>query len=452
MKRRNATAVALWLGAAASFVPRESTAQDVHGGEDMAVTTAGHAMWTADLGAGWRALGMAQAFPAITIGAPGEPRSPLHETEGYVTQAAIMADIASPGSRWVLRTTLNFEGLTQEDGELTFGGWGEGFIDRRHPHTLLHELVLSLNDRGPRGGLSLSAGKGFAPFGTDDPMGRPALKYPTNHHLSQVLERWLVAGAILRDGWSVEAAVFGGSEPDGPYDFSNIESFGDSWSGRVAKRWGGMASGPRWEMSASAAGVEEEVESIAERTYLWNAALRHEGDVRGMPLYALLEASASDPERRAGDFSVLAEGQIVAGGHRPYLRLEYANRPEFPREAGTAGDGFFRYEHHAEPVGATLWWIATAGYGFDARDLPIALRPFADVQYHAVRGKRGGIDPDELFGGRSFWSLSFGVRIYLGGEPMRMGAYGILDPMLAGHSADGMEMHPGSVGSAGGEP
>src|SRR5690606_20685985 len=146
-------------------------------------------------------------------------------------------NIESPGSRLAMRTTLNFEAITQEDGELTFGAWGEGFIDRRHPHTLLHELMLSLNVwDAAAGSASISAGKGFAPFGTDDPMSRPGLKYPTNHHLSQILERWTVNGAYRRGGWSFEAGVFGGTEPDGPYDLSNIESFGDSWAARLTYR------------------------------------------------------------------------------------------------------------------------------------------------------------------------------------------------------------------------
>jgi len=67
------------------------------------------------------------------------------------------------------------------------------------------------------GALSLSAGKGFAPYGTCDPMARPGLKYPTNHHLSQVLERWTANASWLRGGWSLEAGLFGGQEPEGVY-------------------------------------------------------------------------------------------------------------------------------------------------------------------------------------------------------------------------------------------
>jgi hypothetical protein len=46
-----------------------------------------------------------------------------------------MTNMEGPGSRLVLRTTLDFEAVTQEDGDLTFDGWGEGFIDKRRPQT-----------------------------------------------------------------------------------------------------------------------------------------------------------------------------------------------------------------------------------------------------------------------------------------------------------------------------
>ena len=85
------------------------------------------------------------------------------------------------------------------EGELAPGMWGEGFVDRRHPHTYLHELVLAADDLlGAADGatrISLSAGKGFAPFGTDDPMVRPFLRYPVNHHLAQILERAVAIAA-----------------------------------------------------------------------------------------------------------------------------------------------------------------------------------------------------------------------------------------------------------------
>jgi hypothetical protein len=343
-----------------------------------------------------------------------------------------MANLESPGQRLVLRTTLNFEGVTQEDGELTFGGWGEGYIDKRHPHTLLHELMLSLNAWGSAGSaLSLSAGKGFAPYGTDDPMARPGLKYPTNHHLSQILERWTVNAMWVARGWSVEAGVFGGAEPTGPYDLSNIESFGDSWSARVMRRWGGGSPFlPQWEASLSYGSVTEDEGTAAETTRLWNAALRYDGQLGEGRLYALVEGSQSDPERHDGYFSLLTEARYERAGHQPYVRVEYATRPEYERTAGPGEEGFFRYGgDHPEPIGATRWLITTFAYAREVSGYPWSARPFVELQHHRVRSERGGFTARQIFGVDSFWAVSLGVRLYIGGGPMRMGRYGVLDAM-----------------------
>lgn len=393
-----------------------------------------HEMPMLNLGGGWMAIGMAQAFPTFTMALPSDDGTPLGETGFYLTQPAIMMNIESPGSRVVLRTTLNFEGITQPNGELTFGGWGEGFIDKRHPHTLLHEFMLSGNFFRGENSFSISLGKGFAPFGTDDPMSRPPVKYPTNHHLSQVLERWTVNGVAQVGPWSVEAGVFGGAEPTSAYDFSNIETFADSWSARVTRRFGAEDMGA-WpgELSVSHAYIVEEHHEELASTRLYNVAFRHEDTHGAMRMYGLAEASRSEPEHGEGFFSMLAEGSLAFGPHKPYGRIEYATRPEYERigEPGTAD--FFRYHHDDEPVGATRWLILTGGYGFTAVGKTTSFRPYVEAQYNRVRGERGAIDPVLLFGRTSFWSISLGGRIFLGGEAMRMGMYGILDPMTRMH-------------------
>ncbi|MDB4950024.1 MAG: hypothetical protein JWM27_2673, partial [Gemmatimonadetes bacterium] len=397
-------------------------------------------MQSVALGGGWTVMGMAQAIPLYTVGAPGRTGSPLRRDGAYLTQPAVMVNVQGPGARVVLRTTLNFEALTQPGGELTFGGWGEGFIDKRHPHTLLHEAMLSANawKAGP-GALSISAGKGFAPFGTDDPMSRPVAKYPTNHHLSQLLERWTLNAAWALPGWTLEAGLFAGAEPTGPYDLGNWRGFGDSWSARVTRSLGAGVAGATapWELSASAASLRERHAGGAERDRLLNAAVRHQRAYGFGGLYALGEASWRRPRGGDGWWAALGETEVHTGRHQPYYRVELSTRPEYARRAAD-GDGFFRYDESTEPVGATRWLINTVGYRHDLARGGVAAAPFVEAQHSRVWAERGAADPRALFGAASFWSLSAGVRVLLGGGPMRMGSYGVRDDMTNMHR--GMEM------------
>lgn len=436
---------ALAVGASSTTL----SAQHEMGASADGATGTAKPMWMQSLGGGWHVMGMAQAFPVVSTTLSADEGTALDATEVYLTQPALMFNVESPDSRVVLRTTLNFEGLTQEDGELTFGGWGEGFLDKRHPHTLLHELMLSVNVWDAGGGaLSLSAGKGFAPYGTDDPMARPAVKYPTNHHLSQILERWTLNGVYVNGPWSLEAGLFGGAEPTGPYDFSNIESFGDSWSARLARRFGGQGPMAPWELSASYGRVSEEHDDVKEVTGLFNAALRHEQVYGFGALYTLLEASKSEPEGDDGFFSFVAEAQLTRGSHQPYYRIEYATRPEYERAGEPGTDDFFRYDHDAHAIGSTRWLINILGYGYQLTGYPVSARPFVELQYSRVSEEDGGISPLELFGKDDFWGVTAGFRVFLGGDPMRMGAYGVLDAMtsMMDHGTEmpsGEDMHTG---------
>lgn len=396
-----------------------------------------HEMWMQPLGGGWTVAGMAQAIPSVTGDDPFGPTSAPRMWEPYLTQPVVMADLLSPGSRFVLRVTFDFEGLTQRNGEITYGAWGEGFVDSRHPHTLLHELMISANVwSAPGGALSLSAGKGFVPYGTDDPMSRPAVKYPTNHHLSQILERWTLNAQYLTDfGTSIEAGIFGGAEPTGPYDMSNIDSFGDSWAVRAAQRFGtGFGSAAPWEISASFARVRGDEHSAVRSTDLSNLALRYQESHDFGDVYALVEASRSRPEGNDGFHSFLGElrlGLGDGGRHQPYYRVESATRPEYERDDVAGNSGFFRYDHDAAPIGATHWLINTIGYGYEASGLPVSVRPYIELQHNSVRRERGPVGPYSLYGAQGFWGVSAGVRFFFGGGPMRMGSYGMLDPMVA---------------------
>src|SRR3954466_4186778 len=98
----------------------------------------------------------AQAIGVVTRESPAVRGATL--TEGYLSQPMLMAELSALNGEIALKATLNFEGVTLKRGELNAGIWGEGYVDRRHPHTYLHELVLTAaHDLGP---VSLSAAGG----------------------------------------------------------------------------------------------------------------------------------------------------------------------------------------------------------------------------------------------------------------------------------------------------
>ncbi|HEV7839195.1 MAG TPA: hypothetical protein VGO75_14090, partial [Gemmatimonadaceae bacterium] len=171
-------------------------------------------------------------------------------TEGYLTQPLLMAMASVWNDRLQIKGTLDLEGVTMKRGELNAGILGEGYIDRRHPHTYLHELVLTGQRNFDHNGASVTLGKGFAPFGTDDPMARPFEKYPINHHLAQILERAVAIGAVRTRRVILEAGLFNGDEPEGAGDVPNRSRYWDSWSGRVT-----FLPFPQGELQASYARV-----------------------------------------------------------------------------------------------------------------------------------------------------------------------------------------------------
>jgi len=402
------------------------------------VTPASAQMASVELGAGWRVDAMAQAFPIHTSGGGGFEHGAYGVGEFYLTQAAAMIRVSDADGRWSLRVTPNFEAFTIEEGEITPGAWGEGFLDKRHPHTVLHEAMVSWAS-GDRA-LSFSLGKGFAPYGTPDPMSRPGSKYPTNHHLSQILERWVVSGAWKPGRWSLEAGVFGGAEPTGPHDLSNITSFGDSWSARVGYEltenlratvsYGSVLEPP--EPTNPVPGVPPEPQGAHPRgrSRLVNLALLQELRTDAGRLEWLLEASGESHTGSTARFwAVLGELRLDTGSRLPYLRVEYASRPEFARFGAPGTEEFYRYGLDDEAIGGNRWLIGTVGYGHRVRSGQLQLRPFVELQGVHIGEGWGGFPPEEVYGAAGGWVFTTGFRIYLGGDPMPMGSYGVLDPM-----------------------
>ena len=377
-----------------------------------------------------RAIGVhASAIALVTSAAPGFAGRRL--TEGYLTQPSLMVHYRSSTGRVTASATINLEHFTLQRGELNAGIWGEGYIDRRHPHTVTHEAMLTFS---PIAGTpsrvtpALSVGKGFVPFGSDDPMSRPFVKFPVNHHLSQLLERAQVIAAVASRNVVVEATLFNGDEPQATSDFVNLSRFADSWAVR-ATAWLGQAL----EISASHARVTspEVPDGSGLDQSKWNVAARAEWDVsRRAHVYGLAEFSRTrdyDADRPAlGVHSVLAESSVSRDGFaRLGVRLERTQRLEEERLADPFRSPRPHYEAHQ--LGTTRWDAATANVTLLHHRL---LRPFVEVSHMRAKALPGPsfFEPALFYGSSRMWSLSIGAMVGFG-QPRRMGRYG---PALRG--------------------
>ena len=347
-------------------------------------------------------------------------------SEARLVQPVLMLQAGALGN-WVrLDAMTDFEGWTMRNGELTTGAYGEGYYDRRHPHTYVHELMLTLpdllRDLDAPGRLALAAGKGFAPFGTDDPMSRPALLYPVNHHLSQVLERAVVVGAVrtARDRVTLEGGLFNGDEPERPAQWPNWSRFGDSWSVRLTVA---PATGLEWQGSRAHVHSPEHRPGAGTDAEKWSTSLRWERS----PGYGLLEwAQTSEAGGLYVFHTLLAEGAWRVRRHRPYVRLERTERPE---EQRVSDDAFRSVRPLSDNsiLGITRWTIGTVGYGYVAPTAGgrLTLQPTIEAIIARVARVGGGLfDPAVFYGRTTFSSFSFGVRIDWGMVGHRMGHYG----------------------------
>jgi len=336
---------------------------------------------------------------------------------------------------WRLQITLNGEGVTLANGELAPGVAGEGFMDRRHPHTYVHELMVTGADllRPVTADIraSISAGKGFVPFGTDDPMSRPPLRFPVNHHLAQILERAVAIASVGAGPVQLEGALFNGDEPERPSQAPNWERFGDSWALRLTAA---PLSGLELQGSRAHVHSPEHRAGSGPDQEKWSASARWER--RGG--YALVEWARTTEANGFFEFtSVLAEGQWRRGPHRVYGRLERTDRAEEERTA----DPFRSVRPHLDDalLGITRWTVATLGYGLRLPLGVLALdaEPIVEGSAGRVRETTGSLfDPAGFYGRDTFWSVTVAVRIARGLRGHRMGRYGVFPdtpPAAAGH-------------------
>jgi hypothetical protein len=344
-------------------------------------------------------------------------------TEGYLTQPAIMADaVFGP---FEFNGMLNFEGLTLQRGELNAGVWGEGYVDRRHPHTYLHETMLTYQTGLFGGRVSLSAGRGFAPFGSDDPMVRHFVKYPSNHHLAQILERLVVSGAVRRGPVILEAGLFNGTEPVNPEDFGDVANFGNSWSARVTVL-------PRsWlELQGSIAEVRSPENQFGDGLDhgMWHLSARSEQNFGNTQTYFLIETGKTTEERGAAEFffyeTLLAETAVRRGAWQLAARFERSVRPEEERQLNL----FRSVRPHSDNsiLGTTRWISGGLQLSREVSARNLTLRPFVEVfKLHAKAVEEFAVlPPENVFGSRDMWSFSVGIRSTIGTWHERMGRYG----------------------------
>jgi hypothetical protein len=351
---------------------------------------------------------------------------------GTLTELKLVQPVATLywelwGGRAALQGTLNLEGATMPGGELAPGAFGEGWNDRRHPHTYAHELMVVLTDafRAPAGlNWSLAVGKGFVPFGTDDPMHRPPLRYPVNHHWSQILERWVTALGLASGPLVLEGALFNGDEPEYPAQWPRFRGrFADSWSVRARYR---PFAGAEIGLSRARVGSPEHRPGAGPDHFKWNASASLARKAPHGRIAALAEWARNSELGGLFAFeSGLLEAEWAGRRSRAYVRLERTERPEELRTT----DLFRSQRPHLEDaiIGITRWSLLTLGYGHRRSvGRGFSAAPVMEVTYARVRSVGGGLFVPELVYGRNDgWTVAVGLRLAGGSGIGRMGRYGV---------------------------
>ena len=369
-------------------------------------------------------------------------------TELLLTQPMAMWRGARLGGALQFAAMLNAERWTMPDGEPVAGIWGEGFIDRRHPHTVVHEVMLAAERRIRGARVSLAAGKGVVPFGTDDPMVRPFTKYPANHHFSQVLERIQLVSAIrVTSHVALEGGVVNGDEPAGPTAQPSWRRFADSRAARLT-----LWPVPKLEVQGSTAFVRspEFVTGVGFDQHKVSASARWT-PMGGALRYVLVEWARTGESYRDRDIIAygtgLAEVVTMRGRWSAAIRIERTSRPEEERlieQFRTA-----RPPTDFTVKGVTRWHLAT---GQLAATLPPAARIHGTVFVEATRARSTPLltpvllDPSDVIGANSAWHLSIGVRIGAGLMAARVGRYGAAAGGPSTHGVRGGHLHDRALG------
>jgi hypothetical protein len=347
--------------------------------------------------------------------------------EGYLTQPMLHGHALALRGTLGIEGMLDFEGATLKRGELAPGAWGEGYVDRRHPHTWLHELVATVATPAYRDvTISVAGGKGFAPFGSDDPMVRPLERFPVNHHLAQILERAVVIGAVRWRPVTFEAGWFNGDEPESPTDAPNASNFADSWARRVTLR---PLAGLELQVSDAFVRSPESPTGHGSDHRQRSGSIRIEQATRFGDAYALAEWAGTDVSKGGHLYAhlntALFEGSLTRGDWRVAARYERSLRPEEERLADAFRTPYPTAE--VQILGRTQFDIGTLALSRRWRAFGLDVEPFAElslVHPHAVAVPAAFV-PEAFYGRGHINVLSFGTRLAAGMPHRRAGRYGV---------------------------
>ena len=343
-------------------------------------------------------------------------------TEFRLVQPVVTGEVSWPRYGLTSILTLNFEAITLENGELALGNWGEGFVDRRHPHTTVHELMITWASPEHRTWqLGAGAGKGFATFGTDDPMSRPVVRYPVNHHLAQILQRAVLLGQVRWNRVLLEGSLFNGDEPEEPDQWPNLERFADSWAIRATLTpWDGIEA----QVSHALVVSPEHREGAGLDHRQWSASVRLDRGTADRRYYALAEWARSDVGEDDFRFeSLLLEGAICWGRVRPYYRFERTERPEEERVSAFRSR---RPPLDNSIVGISRWTTHTAGVGMRWGWTRFGLEPLMELTVGRIdKVGEGLFQVSDWYGSPNLLSLSLGMRVDFDMDGHRMGRYGV---------------------------
>ncbi len=358
-------------------------------------------------------------------------------TEGYLTQPNVMGNYK--WNRLSISGTVNLEAYTLKRGELNAGVYGEGYVDRRHPHTLVHEVMLSAELPvllTQRLYATISAGKGFVPFGTDDPMVRPFVKYPVNHHHSQILERIQVVGALRYSqnnaNVTIEAGVFNGDEPISPFSVPQWRRIADSWATRLTVR-----PTQQLEFQASLAKIESPdlTQGGGNDHMQHSASVRWSSPLRVLHAHSYLLAEVAhtdfliDDVSRFDFSSVLIESSLTWPAVTAAIRFERTDRPEGERLLNPFRSPVGHID--VQLLGITRWSNISAQLSSSPRALQrlpgaLVVSPLLEVTLSTPSAviRPTVFEPEPFYGAKTLWSLSAGLRLHLGLMRERMGRYG----------------------------